>query len=144
MNARQWLSSPARLVASHALTILLAVGAGWVYWGTTRDATQSFIDTIALAPRFDAANLAFRFGSADHARGLLNTLPMNPGGDPIAWGDRMMTEVRLAVLDQEHSKHATSTPHLSAARDACSRSGRVSCREDEVLELARRIANQRK
>ena len=119
MNARQWLSSPARLVASHALTILLAVGAGWVYWGTTRDATQSFIDTIALAPR-------------------------NPGGDPIAWGDRMMTEVRLAVLDQEHSKHATSTPHLSAARDACSRSGRVSCREDEVLELARRIANQRK
>ena len=142
MQRRWWRAPPALLAASHALAVLLAWTAGSVYFGITRGSIQASIDNISRQPRADAANLAFRFGSAEHARILLSNMPPITSGNAIASADLMLTELRLAALENEHLEHTNPAPHLEAAANACA-SFQPNCDLTQLRAMATKLANQR-
>ena len=141
MNRGWWLSTPAKLVVSYSLVVLLAWPMGGLFWSTKRGFVQGVTEGIARRPRADAAYLAFRFGTVDHARTLLSHLP--PSSNPVAASvDSMNTELRLAALDGEHLGESKTAPHLSAAAAACARF-RSDCALAPLRELAKKFATQR-
>jgi hypothetical protein len=135
------LSTLAKLVASYSLMVLLAWPLGGLVWSTKRGVVPSLLEGIGQRPQFDAAHLAFRFGTVDHARTLLSHLP--PSSDPFfASVEAMKTELQLAALDGEHLGEAKAAPHLNAAAAACARF-RSDCALEPLQELAKKLANQR-
>jgi hypothetical protein len=95
------------LVASHAAMILLGTIAGRLYWETQRGTVESTVVEVARSPQAAAAEVAYRFGRAEHARTLLIDMHRMRDRDIVGLGDSMMTELRLAVLDREHVGGAT-------------------------------------
>jgi hypothetical protein len=133
-----------RLIASHAVVTVLGVGAGYAYWTTTRESTRSLHAVIARTPILNAAELAFRFGTAEHARRLLNHVRGTPPETDLEWGDLMLTELKLAVVDGEHEQSQSApAPHLAAARDACVRFRNSSCDQESLREFAGKLSKQR-
>jgi hypothetical protein len=62
-----WRSARARLLVSHAAAGLLGVSAGFVY-ATMSTSTETVLREFKRRPLLDAVNVAFHFGSPDHAR----------------------------------------------------------------------------
>jgi len=128
----------------HFAAVLLGIVAGVVYdrahgaW-----AAQKVLSMLDRIPHSQAATLAYRFGSVGQARVLLQGLLRKAPSDDLAWGDVMLTRVRLAILDGEHTRASGPTPQLAAAADACRRFGSQSCSAEQLSELARKLAAAR-
>ena len=63
-----WQSARARLWMSHAIAGLLGVAAGFVYTTKLSTSTDTVLQGLKRRPLLDAVNVAFHFGSPDHAR----------------------------------------------------------------------------
>jgi hypothetical protein len=144
LPSRWWSSVPARLVLSHALALLLAVGAGLAYGKSRPASNQSFVIGIAQQPLTNAADLAFQFGSVEHARIVLEERERTPSESSLAVGDTMVFELRLAVLNGEPQNATGDAPHLTAASVACKRFRDSSCERADMIKLAAKFAAQRR
>jgi hypothetical protein len=133
-NPRLWIW----LTASHLGAVLLGLGAGAQQ--VRRSDTESTIALMAAAPRYDAAELAFRFGTREHAQQLTLSLPP-PQLEDLADAEVMAREVRLAALFGEH-EHTKGGPHLQAALGACRRF-RSDCNLSALAKWAERRARDR-
>jgi hypothetical protein len=133
-----------RLFVSHAVIAGLGVGAGVAYATKSSTATQGFLDGFKRRPLLDAANVAYRFGSSEHARATLESLLKLPKTSTQAWGDAMTAELRLAVLDREIAEGAKGSPHLDAARSACRRFRGSDCAPEKLQALATALAQERR
>ena len=132
-----------RLSVSHVLAGLLGVAAGYVYTTKVSTSTEVVLQGYKRRPLLDAANVAFRFGSPDHARATLESLLRIRPSNELEWGDTMMAELRLAILDRELAAGSQRSPHLDAARAACRRVGRSDCAAEDLRALAAKLAHQR-
>jgi hypothetical protein len=131
-----------RVLWSHAAAVLLGVAAGMLYHRAQVATLQRTTETLERRPHFEAASLAYSFGTPDQARVLLHGLLRQAPTSDLDWGDRMMTRVRLAILEGEHLK-AGPAPHLTSAADACRRFGRPDCSVEQLRELAGNLAAAR-
>jgi hypothetical protein len=138
------VSSLARLALSHTLVLILAVLAGNTYWKSHRSTTESLISTFAQQPLFEASNLAFRFGSPEHARILLEELRHVPSDPAFAAGDEMAAHLHLAALTGEYKTDAPDPSHIKSASAACKRFRTSYCEPARMKELAARFAQQRR
>jgi hypothetical protein len=143
MTRGWWSSLPARLVLSHAVALLLATAAGFAYANSQRASIQSIVSGIALQPLINATELAFQFGSREHATILLEELQRTQPETPLAWESTMVFELRLAALSGEHQGATGDAPHLTAASIACRRFRDSSCELGDMKQLASRFAAQR-
>jgi hypothetical protein len=138
------VTSLARLTLSHSAALMLAMLAGNAYWSSHRSATESTISMFARQPLADASSLAYRFGSAEHARILVEELRHAPSYSGMAAGDEMAAQLRLAALDGEHQTDARDSPHISLASAACLRFRPSNCDAASMKRLATKFAQQRR
>jgi hypothetical protein len=127
-----WLS------ATHAFVLLLGIAAGFAYDIRQRDRLATLLAHLGRMPRVEAADVAYRFGTAEHARALLSALPDD--------GDAMNTyfrELRLAAVDGEHIAGSTRQAHLVRARAACQRLRFKSCDLEKIRMSAEHAAQYR-
>jgi hypothetical protein len=136
------VNSLARLTFSHALVLIVAILAGNTYWSSQRSITESLISTFAHQPLADASNLAFRFGTSEHATILLEELSHVPSDPALAAGDEMATQLHLAALTGEYQTDAPDSPHIKSASVACQRFRTSNCDPVRMKELATRFAQQ--
>jgi hypothetical protein len=137
------VTSLARLTFSHAAVLILAMLAGNTYWNSHRSATDSIISTFSRQPLGDAANLAYRFGSAEHARILLEEVRHAPSYPDMAAGDEMAAQLQLAALDGEYQADTSDSPHIRSASVACLRFRPSNCDPASMKKLAAKFAQQR-
>jgi hypothetical protein len=138
-----WRNTAARLLVSHAVAGVLCVAAGFAYT-TLSTPTHTVLQGFKRRPLLDAANVAFQFGSPEHARATLENLLRSRASNELEWGDTMMAELKLAILDREHAPGSPRSPHLDAARTACRRLRGSGCTPEELRALAAKLAHQRK
>jgi hypothetical protein len=138
------MSSLARLVLSHAAVLGLAILAGNAYWTSHRSATESLISMLARQPLADASNLAFRFGSPEHARILVDELRHDRSDPATVAGDEMVAQLYLAALNGEYQTDALDSPHTKSASVACQRFRSSNCDLRRMKELAAKFALQRR
>jgi hypothetical protein len=129
---------------SHAAVLVLGMLAGTIYWSSHRSTTDSLISMLARKPLADASNVAFRFGSPDHARILLNELLHAPSEPATAARDEMVAQLHLAALSGEYQTDAPNLAHIEAASLACQRSRSSNCEPKRMKELAAKFALQRR
>jgi hypothetical protein len=144
MERHKRARSVVSIAATHTIVLLVAFVVGRQYWESKMGTLHEFHDEFAGRPQADAAFLAFRFGSVRDARILLGDLPRPSTNSRSAWGDQMITELRLAVLDGEQLGNSGFTPHLSAAANACGRFRLSTCNLDDMRKVAKKVALQRK
>jgi len=134
--ALQSKRATAVLVGTHALALLVGMGVG--YWrGEPRVAeTRSAIEALAERPLVEAADLAFRFGTLEHARALHTGLRE---GDTLSV---YFSELKLAFLDREHVGGASKDTHLVRAAAACKRFGMRRCDIEHVRRSAGKLAER--
>lgn len=138
-----WQRAWSLLLVSHAVAGLLGVGAGVAYTTTMSSSTRAVYRGFARRPLLDAANIAFKFGTPEHSRATLDSLLRIGAENELDWGDTMMAEVRLAILDRELTPGSKRSPHLDAARAACRRLGGPDCSPEKLRALAAKLAHQR-
>jgi hypothetical protein len=138
------VTSLARPALSHGAVLILAMLAGNTYWNSHRSATDSIISMFSRQPLADASNLAYRFGSAEHARILLEELRRAPPYPDMAAGDEMTAELHFAALDGEYQSEAPDSPHIKSASVACLRFRTSSCDRASMKKLAAKFAQQRR
>jgi hypothetical protein len=134
--ARTWV----RLLLSHVGAVLLGIVAGVIYGRAHAASAQRVTEMLARRAQFEGTSLAYTFGSPDQARVLLHGLLRQAPSSDLGWGDVMMTRVRLAILDGEHTQASAPAPHLAAAADACRSFGRPDCSVEQLRELAGKLA----
>lgn len=117
---------------------------GNTYWNSHRSATESLISMLARKPLVDASNLAFRFGSREHARILCDELRHTPSEPATAAGDEMVAQLKLAVLNGEYRTDAPESSHIKSASVACQRFRSSNCEPRRMRELAAKLALQRR
>jgi hypothetical protein len=126
---------------SHLVAVLLALAAGTLFWATRgrdlRIANTDYANGIVA----QAGALAFQFGPAEQARGLLSQLPSE--GFALDPASVMLAQVRLAVLAGEQLDAANATTHLDRAVAACARFSKEPCNLETMRAFARRVAKQR-
>lgn len=141
-----------KLLASHVAVVVVAVIVGKVWFDSTAEWQQGVSRELPSVARREAAKLAFRFGTVQHARQLFQELPQ-PEYESIldaemrrtmVWRGRMLDQIYLAVIEQEQSSPTGPTPHLEAAADACLRSGRADCSKDTLVAQAKQVAAWRR
>jgi hypothetical protein len=137
-----WRSVWIPLFVSHTVAGLLGVAAGAAYTSKMRPSTTA-LQALARRPVLDAAHIAFRFGSAEHSRATLESLLTFPAASDLDWGDAMMAELRLAVLDGELAPGGKRSPRLDAARAACRRLRESDCAPEQLRALAAKLAQHR-
>jgi hypothetical protein len=143
--ARRWAGSQ---VAAALCGLAIAHG----IWWRNGPGMQSVLDAITRQPLSNAADLAFRFGSEEHARALLFELKRTPGNVELGELDDMIIELRLGVLAAEHASGLDQpTPHLEAAVAACSQArrtgdpdhGTANCDPARLREMMGKLATGR-
>lgn len=138
------MSSLVRLSLSHALVLVLGILAGNTYWNSHRSTTESLISAFARQPLSEASNLAFRFGSPEHAQILLEELGHVPSDPAFASADEMATQLHLAALTGEYQTDAPVSSRIKSASAACKRFRSSNCDLASMKELAARFAQQRR
>lgn len=129
-----------RLSLTHLAAVLLGVGAGAAYYGKQSESVERMVRMLESRSQFQAAMLAYRFGPPDHARALLQSLLRRAPESDLEWGDVMLTRVRLAIVDGEHTRDRGPWPQLSAASDACRRFGKQDCSTEQLRGVAAKLA----
>ena len=132
-----------RIFSSHALVLAVAMLAGSAYWNAHRASRELLVSAIARKPLADAANLAFRFGSTDHARVLLEELQRVPSDASFASQEEMFIELRLAALNDEYRTTVVDSPHIRSALKACKRFRTSNCDPVRLRALAAKFAEER-
>ncbi len=133
-----------RLVATHLMALLIALPAATAYYHHKRTSTAALLNDMTRYPLYEAAKLAFRFGSTPQALTLYSALQKLPPTDPFPFEEDMNTELHLAVLMGELDHSAKTSPHLQLAAAACKRSSLYTkCDETSLKKLARRCEAQR-
>lgn len=139
-----WLyGSLGRIFLSHALAVVVAILAGSAYGNANRASRELIVSAIARKPLTDAANLAFRFGSTDHARVLLEELQRAPSDATFVSQEEMLTELRLAALNGEYRMTVVDSPHIRSASMACRRFRTSECDPVRLQALAAKFAEER-
>lgn len=131
------------LVISLAGALLLGLLAGNFLSKKYRAVTQFSIVATTRKPIESASTLAFRFGSPDDAKLLLQALGRLPSLDDFTDADHMRVELRLAALDGEHESAEGRSAHIAAALAACQRFRNSGCDEHRLRQLAADFALQR-
>ena len=117
--------------------------AGSAYWNAHRSSTESIVSAVTRKPLADAANLAFRFGSIDHARVLLEELQRAPSDATFVSQEEMFNALRLAALNGEHQTTVADSPHIRSASLACRRFRSSDCDPARLQALAAKFAQER-
>ena len=136
-------ASLGRIFLSHALALLVGILAGNAYWNAHRAATELLVSAITRKPLTDAANLAFRFGSTEHARVMLEELQHAPAAATFVSQEEMFIELRLAALNGEDQTTVADTPHIKSASVACKRFRTSDCDPVRLQALAAKLAQER-
>ena len=118
------------------------MGVGVLYANHERPTVQAMLRATARKPVLDAAHLAYRFGTAAHARAALGSLVKIPATNELEWGDVMLSELKLALLDGE-LRGSARAPHLEAARTACRHLKGRDCAPEELRAAAMRLVHKR-
>jgi hypothetical protein len=124
------------LTITHALLIALGFYFGLKEARTRRDLTLEYTADFAKFPRRDAAELAFRFGTLEHAKILVADRPAEPF-------EVTTNQLRLAALDGEHLQPSPG-PHLLAALASCERAAKCPCSLDKFRQQAASLAKMRR
>jgi hypothetical protein len=141
VKASFWTAGRRKLLFTHAAALGLGLVAALVFWlvegRSLREVNAGFVQRALER----ASELAFRFGKPEHARALLEKLPVEAAEPDPA--NVMMAELRLAVLSGEHLEPPRATTHLERAAVACSRFSKDPCDRPTLLAFAKRVAEQR-
>ena len=105
-----WKRRLKALARSHVAAALLGLVIAHVIWWRMAPGMQAVLDGITRLPLGQAAQLAFRFGSEQHARAVLNHLKIAPRSEELGALDDMVIELRLGALAGEHESPEASTP----------------------------------
>ena len=132
-----------RIFLSHALALVVAMLAASAYWNAHRASRELIVSAITRKPLTDAANLAFRFGSTEHARVLLEELQRVPSDATLVSQEEMFTELRLAALNGEYRTNVVDSPHIRYASIACRRFRTSDCDPVRLQALAAKFAEGR-
>jgi hypothetical protein len=135
-----------RLTLSLAAALVMGVLAGNVYWDSRlRSATETTISMLSRQPLSDASKLAYRFGSAEHARILVEELRRAaPSSSDTAAIDEMVAQLHLATLRGEHEADAADSSHITSASAACLRFRPANCDPASMKKLAAKFAQRRR
>jgi hypothetical protein len=136
-----WTLFRVRLLISHLVAVLLGLAAGTLFWATKGRELRIVNTDYAYGSLAQAGALAFHFGPAEQARGLLSQLPSD--GFALNPASVMLAQVRLAVLSGEQLDSANATTHLDRAVAACARFSKDPCNLETMRGFARRVAKQR-
>ena len=131
------------LVVSHLAAGLLGLGVGVLYANHKRPTVQAMLRATARKPVADAARLAYRYGTASQARAALGSLVRIPATNELEWGDVMLSELKLAVLDGE-LRGSSPSPHLDAARTACRQVMGRDCEPEALRAAAMRLVHKKR
>ena len=132
-----------RIFLSHTLVLVVAMFAGSAYWSAHGASRELIASAVTRKPLADAANLAFRFGSTEHARVLLEELQRAPSDAAFVSQEEMFTELRLAALNGEYRTTVVDSPHIRSASMACRRFRTSDCDPVRLRALAAKFAEER-
>ena len=140
MKGPFWTPFRRKLLISYPAAVMVGIAAGAVFWASRGGAElRALHEQVVHQAVARAGDLAFRFGTAEHARALLSKVPVE-GAEPAL----MMAQIELAVLDGEHLDGAKSTKHLELAARACPGFDKPSCDVESLRGLAKRLAEKRR
>lgn len=143
-----WKRRLKALARSHVAAALLGLVIAHVVWWRMAPGMQAVLDGITRWPLGQAAQLAFRFGSEQHARAVLNHLKVAPRSEELGPLDDMVIELRLGALAGEHETADAPTSHLEAAKRFCAKAGQTldrppTCTPAKLRQLMTKLAEQR-
>jgi hypothetical protein len=58
--------------------------------------------------------------------------------DTVYYGDKMLTHVRLAWIEEHMENHAEAQRHMAIAKEACTQRKWEDCSEEKVVSFAKR------
>jgi hypothetical protein len=120
----------AALVTSHLCAAALGVAGGYAWDLHLGRVANDLTGAIARSPLSMAADLAFRFGTPEHARILVSQIPISASDDLFHWGDLFVRDLRLVVLCREMRDTRCAADYLASAADACRHLLKKNCSLD--------------
>lgn len=143
-----WKCRLTALARSHIAAALLGLVIAHGIWWRIAPGMQRVVDGITRWPLGQAAQLAFRFGSEQHARAVLNHLKVAPRDDVLGPLDDMVIELRLGALAGEHETVGVPTPHLDTAQRFCAEAAQTlarppTCEPTRLHARMAKLAEQR-
>jgi hypothetical protein len=122
---------------------MLGIGGGYAYDHHYARTIDSINQTIAHAPQSNAAALAFRHGSPEHARALLSVVPISDDNDMFHWGDHLVRDLRLAVICKEQQDASGEAAYLASAVEDWRHLGKQPCTLEYMSRAAGKFAKLR-
>jgi len=133
------------LILSHLTVALLGLIGGYAYDHHRGPIVDTFLESLAEYPQSEAAALAYRFGTAEHARSLLLALPVPVTQDKAELAGLFFRYLRVAVVCNEQGDLSCEDTYLALARQTCDRRDRTPCRPDKVakaLDIVKKPRNR--
>ncbi len=129
------------LVMSHLLAGLLGAICGYAYDYRRGPLVDTIIEGMTDLPQSDAAAIAYRFGTAQHAHSLLLALPVPDTQDQSQLAGILFRYLRVTAVCNELGDLSCESKYLALATQICDRRYRKHCTPDKMtkaLEIAKK------